>query len=206
MNKLHNFLEKNIKIQPTTIVHAGVGPRPHEEANIMHQLWPDANIIGFEPTPSTYKDRLKDYPGKLYNYGLWNFHGIYAFNIAQAAGRSSFLKPHKDWKYGTPSKTIKTRHIECVTVDSFFKDHKNDEDIFLWMDVEGAELEILKGATNLMNKGIIKWVMVEVAKIHRRFGQPSRQDIENFLDYYGDFVSTVYQDGKSLQDILYART
>ena len=50
-----------------------VGPRSkNTEAWVAKELWPEAKVIGFEPSWKNYESLSVDYPGVLHPYGLLN--------------------------------------------------------------------------------------------------------------------------------------
>ena len=89
-------------------------------------------VYAFEPDRNEYADSkrsLTDEPIELYNYGLWSEETTLSFsNIGHGGSKIT------DGETGT--------QIQTVALDSFVKEPVT----FIKMDIEGAELEALKGA------------------------------------------------------------
>jgi hypothetical protein len=76
-------------------------------------------------------------------------------------------------------------HIICTTLDTVDKAFEEPEDIFLWMDIEGAEMKALKGGLELLESARVKWISLEIGTKRRRIGEPSFEDLQNLLLGYG---------------------
>ena len=116
-------------------------------------------IISFEPLPDAYEKILKNSK----NDPLWTVHKRCALgkcinemeiNISQNSQSSSILSMHPLHSSTAPeSSYIGKAMTDVITLDSIFNSYrKNDEKIFLKIDVQGFESEVLKGlALNLKN-------------------------------------------------------
>ncbi len=51
--------------------------------------------------------------------------------------------------------------VMCWTLDTMDRECGPFEDVFLWMDVEGAELRVFRGAEGLFSRGAVRGVNVE---------------------------------------------
>ncbi|WP_017293801.1 FkbM family methyltransferase [Geminocystis herdmanii] len=70
--------------------------------------------------------------------------------------------------------------IETTTLDAFCLEEKIHEIDFLQIDVQGADLDVLKGAINLLNK-TISAIQIEVEFSHLYLNQPLFSDVDIFL-------------------------
>ena len=80
-----------------------------------------------------------------------------------------------------------TSVVPTTTLDRFVSDHKVEYVAGIKIDVEGAEYNVLKGASDLFSNATARprFVMVEIATEHlKRFGH-SYQDISSFFDSRG---------------------
>lgn len=88
-----------------------------------------------------------------------------------------FLKRFPDIKNLRVTKKIK---VETMTLDSYLKNIGKEKIDFMKLDVEGAELEILKGAKKTINSGLLG-LSVEVCFNQTRSKQPLFPQIDIFL-------------------------
>lgn len=194
-----DMLKSCVETQPKTLLNIGVGPIPHNEAVEFKKLWPNIRIIGLEPNPDTFTERVSDYPGELYPWALWSIPCVKVFNVIKClSGQSSLL----DFEVG---KTCKEILVSCVTLDQLDKALKFPEDIFLWMDIEGSELEALRGGHNLLASGRVKWIDMEVSLQPRRVGEPSEDDLSDYLRQYEFSIYLRYDIGTHFQNVVWRR-
>jgi hypothetical protein len=86
------------------------------------------------------------------NKGVWSHEDELSFPLlSESLGKGSFKKPEQFSEEGTvPIK------ISVVSLDSIFGDQSID---LLRMDIEGAEIEAIKGATKILQNPTIKVVL-----------------------------------------------
>lgn len=168
-------------------------------------IFKNATVYAFEPLPNNYKKVLKNknkYNLKnlnVFELGLSSKNGEAFFyvssgkppnkdkpldNSSEFGNKSSSLyKPNKTkvvhpWLEFKETITIRTQTLES------FSNEKNIKSIdFIHMDVQGAELMVLEGANNYIDK--IKSIWLEVEKIELYEKQALKKDIENFLHKNG---------------------
>ena len=80
------------------------------------------------------------------------------FYIRESYGHHSLLKGHI-------SKIIQTIHVETITLDTFCTERNINHIDFLKIDVEGAELKVLRGASSLLKDKKIKIIVFEHSPI-----------------------------------------
>ena len=122
----------------------------------------DNEIIGFEPNALVFEKLKKRFGDNkritLHNTGLgnskeqkslfvpfyrnWMFDGLSSFNYSDA---SEWLKTRL-WNYSEDKLTVKEVPCELIQLDSF-----NFKPFFIKIDVQGFELEVLKGAENTLS-------------------------------------------------------
>ncbi len=111
-------------------------------------------VYAFEPTPSSYKILNK-------NINLWRadniivikkavycFNGenklFFDYNRLDGSSLREFRKKQLD--------NPKAIDVECVTIDNFVKARKIQKIDFIKMDIEGSEMEALKGGKKTIKK------------------------------------------------------
>lgn len=187
---------------PKVFLNVGIGPShngSNREAEVVAKVWPDIQIIGFEPSMDLFLRRRPTYPGKLYPWGLWCKSGIQTMIVTPNKGHSSILNSVDS------DRACSTELISCTTLDQIDCAIKCPDDIFLWMDIEGAELEALRGGHRLLGSGRVKWIALEVAHKPRRVGQPSENDISTYLSVYNFVPHRHYEYSPATHNILYTR-
>jgi FkbM family methyltransferase len=176
------------------------------------KLFPKAKIYTFEPLPANFalvKDNIKQYQS----------NNIQPFQVclSDAVGETVFYvssgKPEnaadEDWNYGNKSSSIlppaeKTSDVhgwlkfenEIKVQTTTLKDFCFEKQIahidFIHMDVQGAELMVLKGANDFIQKINMIWLEVEAVELYK--GQPLKNEIEAFMQNKGfvKIADTVY--------------
>lgn len=142
---------------PTALVLAG--PADGNEAQIAVELWPSLIVVGIEPYPPAREYQLrKRWPGEnLLPAALSDSCGterLYLHPDAQTQGRASRLR--HDFGAGFID-------VPTITLDEIDRRHLAEirRGVFLWLDIEGAELRALRGATQLLESGKVSYVNVE---------------------------------------------
>jgi FkbM family methyltransferase len=168
-------------------------------ANIGHYTLLACSIVGqtghvsaFEPVPQTV-ERLKENIAhntldqvKVYPMVVGLVDGNIDFTVVQDS--VSHITASSDSPRSTKIQ-VPCRRLDGVVEDRPYAMAK--------IDVEGAELEVLKGASKLLSKQNPPVLMLEINGAHRRYGVET-QDILNYLHEFG-YVSALYEaDGKKL--------
>lgn len=151
-------------------------------------FFPDAGIIAFEPMPETFElasKNLKDF-GKvtLLKTGLFDVPGtLKLYNDAHNPNNqisSAFSVGLKDF-YDVEN--LKEVEIPVTTIDIYCNDHGIDKIDFLKVDVEGAELPVLKGAKNIIKNEGIAFIQFEF----NDFNVASRTFMKDFYDLLPEY-------------------
>lgn len=143
------------------------------------------NIIGYEPIPSIYLESKNKFPNiKLLNKAVGNMNGKIKMNIETVnEGQSSSILQIKDHIKFFPKVSFEYQiESEIVKLDSDIE-NKSDYDILV-IDVQGYELEVLKGAQELL-KNNIKIIVAELNKDELYEKCPLYSEIDNFLVDFG---------------------
>lgn len=76
---------------------------------------------------------------------------------------------------------VEKKQLKSMKLDTVFKNQKLNTPNFIKIDTEGSELEILKGANELLKKNTLFGLEVETSLFELRKKQPSIFDIKNYL-------------------------
>jgi FkbM family methyltransferase len=156
---------------------------------------PNVFIHAFEPNPESLinvlictenVDRIK-----VHELAMSNFIGESTFFVTNDnIGASSLLKPSILLKTGPVSNEIKVR---VNTIENWANENNIDTIDFIWMDVQGSELNVLMGMGELLKK--LKGVYVESAIIPYYHGGAHRDDVINYLSSFGlELIESEYHD------------
>lgn len=75
--------------------------------------------------------------------------------------------------------------VQAATLDSILKETDERHKYVVWLDVEGATLDVLSGARSLLASGDLKLLFVEVETVEYWQGSGTDSDVENFLARHG---------------------
>jgi FkbM family methyltransferase len=169
---------------PKHVVHVG-GFDGYE--NNWYVQW-GAKTTWFEPLPNKFKE-LQAKGLNAYNCALGSENGTVKFHVASNLQSSSILEPtiHLE-KY--PNIVFKdTIDVEVKTLDFF---NILDCDMLV-LDVQGYELEVLKGSQKTLKT--VNTIVCEVSFVELYKNCPLLKDIQNFLTEY-DLKELYWVDSK----------
>lgn len=172
--ELKNKYNFNIK----GVIH--VGAHFGEEHQIYKQL-NIKNIVYFEPVKKTFnilKENVKN-EAQIFNYALGNENKFIDMYIEKmdAYGCSSILKPSTN--YSTEifdgKETVEMKKLDDCKIQGDFN--------FLNVDVQGYELEVFKGANNILEN--IDYIICEVNRItpHKKLDYENASLVEDLREF-----------------------
>lgn len=150
----------------------------------------NGHVHSFEPTPSTYEclthiakaSRNQNIIAR--NIALSNKIGtlrIHDYGIEYSGLNTEAKRPLKE--QGFDIEPIQIIEVPCTTIDQYCIQNQIKQIDFLKIDVEGGELNVLKGASEMLNKKAIKSIVFE-------FGQTSI-DMGNTREEYLEFFKSI---------------
>lgn len=140
----------------------------------MAEFWPHASIYAFEPVPGAFHElqervcKLRDRV-KTYREGLGPLPASMTMYLsgdgsAGSCQSSSLLKPTiqqtTEFSFVTFNQTIE---IPVTTMDIWAEENRIDKVDFMWLDMQGYELEALRGADRLLRS--VSAVHMEISNI-----------------------------------------
>ncbi len=150
--------------------------------------------IGFEPNDQSYKECIetKIVPGgKYYPFALDIAPGRRRLFITRYLSATSFLRPKREivdrYGYGDLLSVVDEIDVETIDLDSFCNSNEINYVDFVKIDAEGAELDILKGAQQILEEKVLG-LSIEVGFLEIREGQPSFGEIDEFLRRLGFYL------------------
>ncbi len=165
------------------------------------------NILMFEPQKSAYnilKEHITDFNVVIENIALGSKKqktSMYVENKNQGQS-SSILLPQLHLIQYPNIKFVGVEEIEMITLNEYFKNKQFNYNLFT-IDVQGYELEVLKGSTTYLNN--VDYILCEVNRAELYKGCPMVEDIDSFLNEYGLKRKVTSWDGYTWGDALYIR-
>lgn len=188
------FLRWNIKPKGVCHIGANIGEEfpVYMELGINNQLW-------YEPNPELYFklcENISSNPNaEAQNFCVGNENKDVVLHISNNAGQSSSvldLGTHRDVH---PSVFyVKDITVPMVKLESHLPAHRKGLD-FLNIDIQGKELEALKGMGDLLHN--FKWAYLEVNRAELYIGCPLIEDLDAYLEKYNFVRVETYWAGNT---------
>jgi FkbM family methyltransferase len=154
------------------------GPAPYESL----LKGGEAEVIGFEPNPDALAELLKvKGPNETYLPHAVGDGGRHTLNFCQAPGMTSIMVPNPNVLnlfHGFPDwgRVLSTQPVDTVRLDDVPETAGVD---FLKMDIQGAELMVLRHAENRLRDALV--IQTEVEFLPMYVDQPLFSDLDMFL-------------------------
>jgi len=152
--------------------------------------WKDYTIIGLEPDPERYATLKETYPGTLLPFAVSDKNGTLEFVKHPTSGYIAHEYPGLDEKF----------EVETITLDFLDKTYGPFDEIAIWADIEGSELAMLTGATDVLKK--VNWITVELHTGPKTKYWCKSYDVFNFLMELG-FTPSSQERPQTSEDSCY---
>lgn len=158
------FLAITKVVKPDVFFEAGA--ESAETSRKIRNILPNTRIYAFEANPYNFKKYQEEFNYaehdiEYLNLALSDSAGQLSFYLRESVGGKGMPREtgqNSILKRTDPSTTYEELTIEAVTLDRYFS---AGEDNCLWIDVEGASQQVLKGATRLLRHTQVAFVEVE---------------------------------------------
>lgn len=155
-------------------------------------------IFSFEPTPNVFKYLVRKYSHrndvKLFNTALSSEIGEAEFHINNSLLTNSLIESSKD-EYTSSQISYSTKEkitVKTNTIDNFCKTENIDKINILKIDVQGADIMVLKGAEKTLREKKIDLIFVEVEFLQIYKNQPLFHELSSFLHLNGYYLYSLY--------------
>jgi FkbM family methyltransferase len=133
-----------------------VGGNFGQSALRFSRAFPRARILTFEPVPESFRKLEAKIAGRggieAFNHGFGDVPGAFEIQIQPNAGGNTLI--------GSKS-PLGSVEIRLETIDAFAAENAIESIDLLKIDVEGYELQVLKGAAGLLARGAVRHVYGE---------------------------------------------
>lgn len=166
-----------------------VGANNGQYAQQTYKLGYKGEILSFEPVQSVFKDleknSLKYASWSVHNFGLGDKKEELEINISKNTFSSSLLDIMPDHVEGAPeSKYTHKEKIQIKKLDDIYKEIVNENDeVFLKMDVQGFEENVIKGAKESLKS--IKGIQLEMSLEELYKGEILFDDVIKLVKSFG---------------------
>jgi len=198
--------KKILKKEAPLIVE--IGARDCTETLAFHSYFPLSPIYTFECNPDTLplcRTRIKNIP----------FIHLTEKAVTDSVGYLSFFKIKKEsdeWNPGGSSLFTFEKNnlpqekieVETTTLAHEMKEKNIPHIDMLWMDIQGAELSVLKGSPEILPEISLIHTEVEFFTLYKN--QPLFKDIKQYLNSQGFKLLTFTSMGKYSGDAVFINT
>jgi FkbM family methyltransferase len=166
-----------------------VGANLGQTIALLKSVFPAPQIHSFEPSTETFR-RLQANPVasdvQLYNYALGREVARRDFLNYMDPLLSSFLELDHGRENPFRGVTLhKSEPVDVRTVDWFVQEHDIASVDLLKIDTQGYDLEVLAGAAQALQEGVVRNVLVEINFVRMYERQSSASEIIDFLKLHG---------------------
>ena len=174
-----NNIKKQCK-ELNTIIDVGANKGQFQKS--ANYFYPNAKIYSFEHIPELYNKLVKNNYTRItnFNMALGNEVGIQEFNKNEYRHSSSFYEIEIDNNNFPSSKTTKI-NVEINTLDNIAPKLDLIGTVLLKLDVQGFEMEALRGGKNTL-KNHIDYIIIEISFKKLYNNQPTYTELNKFLN------------------------
>lgn len=184
---LSNFKKEVSEVD--TIIDIGANNGQFLKAS--NYFFPKASIYSFEPIPDLFQklDKLQSKNIKIFNIAVGSSTGNFDFHLNAYSHVSSFLNISKE-NETYPKDSIRTIQVKQDTLDNVSKSLDIKGITLLKLDVQGFEMEVLKGGINTI-KTHVNYIIVEANFVNLYENQPTFTELNRYLNELGFELKTM---------------
>lgn len=166
-----------------------VGANKGQFARQLFSTGYNQEIYSYEPLKSAFQqlaNQSAKYPTwSVYNFGIGSQAGPAEIYVSENLYSSSILEVNRDSINAAPESRINRKEtIQLTTLKKvFFESQISKRRIYLKLDVQGYELEALKGAEEILDE--ISVLQVELSTIPLYYGAPDYLEVIEYLRNVG---------------------
>ncbi len=198
--------------EPETIID--IGSNKGQFILLVEKIFPRKKIFSFEPIVELLDKQKQFFKYKrninFYNIALGNTAKFDKFLITNRTDSSSFLEIENKKNYSDYYLVKEERKIKINTLDKILYKKNLNHPILIKIDVQGFELEVLKGSKKILK--VTDYILLEVSKNEMYKNQPKEGKIINFLRknnfkiFKSNKWTTIKNTNFEQRDILFIKT
>lgn len=182
------------------VIHVGAHFAEERPFYLQHGL----KVVWIEADPVTAEWLRENVPEPVYECALWSETGERELYVASNRRMSSSLLRPKDHLNKYPGITFpETVTVKMDTLDALVAREGLERYDMLWADVQGAELEVLRGGEETLKE--MKALVLEINFEELYEGCALASDIDAWLGERGFGRVLMSKTGKGWGDALYVR-
>lgn len=186
-----SFIKKHLPSNPVILEAGGYDGT---DTLKMKSLWPNSTIYVFEPNPQAFKllkNKTHNCAGiTVFDYALSSQNGKFKFYISEfkgdssKPGASSSLLAPKDHLSLAPFVVFPRKiEVDAIALDDWAVKFNVPQIDFFWLDLQGSELDVLKGASSFIRN--TKLICLEVELVEAYKDQPLYKEVKEWLEGNG---------------------
>ena len=193
---------------PEDPIVVDAGAHYGEDTRVMCRFWPKGTIHAFEPVPSVFGHLCANVAShsnaRCYPVALAAQTGEAVLHLSHGSDASSSLMTPKDLLPLNPHLTFpETIRVEAWTLDDWGKRENCPQVDFLWLDMQGAELAMLKASPRLL--ATVRAVYLEVALVELYQGNPLYAEVRQWMEEQGFRLEAAEIDPHSSGNAFFVR-
>lgn len=172
-----------------------VGANIGQTANQIREAFPQATIHSVEPVQKTYAVLQQNTKGKnvqTHNIALGSKNEIIEVKIDKGNTNSS-INSMQNEKNEIASGDVYVEKIQVVATIDFCKKHEINVIDYLKIDTEGFDLEVIKGAKELLEKDAIGFVEAEVSMNPGNTFHVSFEEVKKYMENHNYHLFGLYE-------------
>jgi FkbM family methyltransferase len=194
------IVKKFISSNPTIFE---VGAFDGNDSLKLARMWPKGSIISFEANPvryAQYQEKAQNFNNMAgYNLAVNTYNGHAEFFLCWGThgkdsifeGASSLLPASKSMEIHYMGPKIQ---VPCVVLDDWCKENQVEKLEFMWLDLEGFEIQFLKSSPEILKT--TKVIYTETNFYQFREGTTQYFELKTYLESIGfELIAHWYNEG-----------
>jgi len=164
-----------------------------DDTKRISHYFPKSEIYAFEPVPENFKMLINNTKNNSNIHcfelalsdteGIVKFYNSHSIKKPDKSAAGSLLAPKEHLNFAPHVSFNKITEIKSTTLDAWASNNRIENIDFLWLDMQGMELRVLKQSPNILKT--VKIIYIEVIFIEAYEKQHIYYEIRKFLEDSG---------------------